>query len=131
MTVATASPKQANTMEQVRRPSLWDLNISAGKKTRLYRMLYQFGPGNGTFITILAYIMYYLKVEGAVSEGGTSLNAFCTTYTEVFINGIFKERFFDIFPGYGSGWTEHGFSSSSKIDRPWFKIPTTKVAVSA
>lgn len=33
-----------------KRPSLWDLDISAGKKARLYRMLYQFGPGNGTFL---------------------------------------------------------------------------------
>jgi len=32
----------------VQRPSLWDLPISAGKKARLYRMLYQFGPKNGT-----------------------------------------------------------------------------------
>ncbi|MBI3873091.1 MAG: fructose-bisphosphate aldolase [candidate division Zixibacteria bacterium] len=32
------------------RPSLWDLDISAGKKARLYRMLYQFGPRNGTFV---------------------------------------------------------------------------------
>lgn len=32
-----------------RRPTLWDLPLSVGKKTRLYRMLYQFGPKNGTF----------------------------------------------------------------------------------
>jgi class I fructose-bisphosphate aldolase len=32
----------------IKRPSLWDLPLSAGKKARLYRMLYQFGPKNGT-----------------------------------------------------------------------------------
>ncbi len=37
-----------------RRPSLWDLSLSAGKKARLYRILYQFGPANGT-LKILPY----------------------------------------------------------------------------
>jgi len=32
----------------VGRPSVWDVPLSAGKKARLYRMLYQFGPKNGT-----------------------------------------------------------------------------------
>ncbi len=48
MTITTA-PSQAK-LTAVRRPSLWDLNLSAGKKARLYRMLYQFGPGNGTLL---------------------------------------------------------------------------------
>lgn len=48
MTVTAAAPKSAAMTGA--RPSLWDLNISAGKKARLYRMLYQFGPANGTFL---------------------------------------------------------------------------------
>lgn len=45
-TPGVASPEQA--IAAIRRPSLWDLPLSAGKKARLYRMLYQFGPKNGT-----------------------------------------------------------------------------------
>jgi class I fructose-bisphosphate aldolase len=37
---------------QVVRPTLTDLPLSAGKKTRLYRMLYQFGPANGTLLIL-------------------------------------------------------------------------------
>ena len=36
----------------VRRPSLWDLDLPAGKKARLYRLLYQFGPKNGTLLLL-------------------------------------------------------------------------------
>jgi class I fructose-bisphosphate aldolase len=43
---AVSVPEQAAT--PARRPSLWDLPISAGKKARLYRLLYRFGPKNGT-----------------------------------------------------------------------------------
>jgi class I fructose-bisphosphate aldolase len=39
------------TMETVR-PLLADLPLSAGKKTRLYRMMYQFGPANGTLLIL-------------------------------------------------------------------------------
>jgi class I fructose-bisphosphate aldolase len=45
-TKAVRTPKRAGAA--VQRPSLWDLPISAGKKARLYRMLYQFGRKNGT-----------------------------------------------------------------------------------
>ncbi|MEW5700729.1 MAG: fructose-bisphosphate aldolase [Candidatus Zixiibacteriota bacterium] len=49
--MATATmTKGAAATARVSRPSLWDLEISAGKKARLYRMLYQFGPGNGTLL---------------------------------------------------------------------------------
>ncbi|GAB4321049.1 MAG: class I fructose-bisphosphate aldolase [Candidatus Zixiibacteriota bacterium] len=48
MTTTTA-PARA-TSAPVKRPTLWDLDISAGKKARLYRMLYQFGPANGTLL---------------------------------------------------------------------------------
>jgi class I fructose-bisphosphate aldolase len=34
----------------VKRTALWDLDLPAGKKARLYRLLYQFGPGNGTLL---------------------------------------------------------------------------------
>lgn len=34
----------------VRRPSLADLNLSPGKKTRLYRLLFRAGPANGTLL---------------------------------------------------------------------------------
>ena len=52
MTVATAPKKSVSAPKTVHRPSLWDLPISAGKKTRLYRMLYQFGPANGTLLLL-------------------------------------------------------------------------------
>lgn len=36
----------------VRRPKLEDLNLSTGKKTRLYRLLHRYGPGNGTLFLL-------------------------------------------------------------------------------
>lgn len=33
-----------------RRPTLDDLDLSLGKRTRLYRMMYEHGPGNGTLL---------------------------------------------------------------------------------
>jgi len=50
MTTVATPPKSRPATVPVHRPSLWDLDISAGKKARLYRMLYQFGPANGTFL---------------------------------------------------------------------------------
>ncbi len=35
-------------MTRVKRPTLADLDLSVGKRTRLHRLLYTFGPGNGT-----------------------------------------------------------------------------------
>lgn len=49
-TMSKPSSKKSSRGTAVNRPTLWDLDISAGKKARLYRMLYQFGPGNGTFL---------------------------------------------------------------------------------
>ena len=37
---------------KVKRPKLEELDISLGKKTRLYRMLYEHGPGNGTLLIL-------------------------------------------------------------------------------
>lgn len=37
---------------KAKRPNLEDLDISLGKKTRLYRMLYEHGPGNGTLLIL-------------------------------------------------------------------------------
>jgi class I fructose-bisphosphate aldolase len=37
---------------EARRPSLSDLPVAAGKKTRLYRLLYQSGPANGTLMVL-------------------------------------------------------------------------------
>ena len=37
---------------KVRRPKLDDLDISIGKKTRLYRLLYEHGPANGTLMVL-------------------------------------------------------------------------------
>ncbi|HEY7834075.1 MAG TPA: fructose-bisphosphate aldolase [Ktedonobacterales bacterium] len=33
---------------RVKRPTLADLDLSTGKRTRLHRLLYKYGPGNGT-----------------------------------------------------------------------------------
>lgn len=52
MTVATASRKSAPATTKIHRTSLWDMPLSAGKKTRLYRLLYQFGPANGTLLLL-------------------------------------------------------------------------------
>jgi class I fructose-bisphosphate aldolase len=48
MAKSTEAKTRQRTAAPYKRPSLWDLPISAGKKARLYRMLYQFGPKNGT-----------------------------------------------------------------------------------
>ena len=37
---------------KVKRPKLDDLDISIGKKTRLYRLLYEHGPANGTLMVL-------------------------------------------------------------------------------
>ena len=52
MTTASATPAPTAAVGAAGRPSLWDSPLSAGKKTRLYRMLYQFGPRNGTFLIL-------------------------------------------------------------------------------
>jgi class I fructose-bisphosphate aldolase len=36
----------------VRRPTFDDLNLSTGKRTRLHRMMYEHGPGNGTLMLL-------------------------------------------------------------------------------
>jgi len=52
MSTATKPMPTATSASTFRRPSLWDLELPAGKKARLYRMLYQFGPGNGTLLLL-------------------------------------------------------------------------------
>src|SRR5688500_20136138 len=37
---------------KVKRPTLDDMDLSIGKKTRLYRILYEHGPGNGTMLLL-------------------------------------------------------------------------------
>ena len=39
-------------MTRVKRPTLADLNLSTGKRTRLHRLLYTFGPANGTLLLL-------------------------------------------------------------------------------
>jgi class I fructose-bisphosphate aldolase len=37
---------------RVKRPTLTDLDLSIGKRTRLHRLLYKFGPANGTLLLL-------------------------------------------------------------------------------
>jgi fructose-bisphosphate aldolase, class I len=37
-------------MTRVKRPTLADLDLSTGKRTRLHRLLYKYGPANGTLL---------------------------------------------------------------------------------
>jgi class I fructose-bisphosphate aldolase len=39
-------------MTRVKRPTLNDLDLSTGKRTRLHRLLYKFGPANGTLLLL-------------------------------------------------------------------------------
>ena len=39
-------------MTRVKRPTLADLNLDLGKRTRLHRLLYRFGPSNGTLLLL-------------------------------------------------------------------------------
>lgn len=39
-------------MTRVKRPTLNDLDLSVGKRTRLHRLLYSFGPANGTLLLL-------------------------------------------------------------------------------
>jgi class I fructose-bisphosphate aldolase len=39
-------------MTRVKRPTLHDLDLSIGKRTRLHRLLYKFGPANGTLLLL-------------------------------------------------------------------------------
>ena len=56
MAVADQATKTDNSKKEfkmkVQRPKLDDLDISIGKKTRLYRMLYEHGPANGTLMIL-------------------------------------------------------------------------------
>lgn len=55
MTVADKSLEKENIRSKkvkVTRPKLDDLDLSIGKKTRLHRMLYEHGPGNGTLLIL-------------------------------------------------------------------------------
>ena len=40
------------TTPRVNRPTLVDLDLSTGKRTRLHRLLYKYGPGNGTLLLL-------------------------------------------------------------------------------
>ncbi len=40
------------TTTRVNRPTLADLDLSTGKRTRLHRLLYKYGPGNGTLLLL-------------------------------------------------------------------------------
>src|SRR5579871_6308833 len=40
------------TTPHVNRPTLADLDLSTGKRTRLHRLLYKYGPGNGTLLLL-------------------------------------------------------------------------------
>jgi fructose-bisphosphate aldolase, class I len=40
------------TTTHVKRPTLADLDLSTGKRTRLHRLLYKYGPGNGTLLLL-------------------------------------------------------------------------------
>ena len=50
MVVAEKAVKKSSM--KVRRPNLEEMELSLGKKTRLYRMLYEHGPGNGTLLIL-------------------------------------------------------------------------------
>ena len=39
-------------MTRVKRPTLADLNLSTGKRARLHRLLYKYGPANGTLMML-------------------------------------------------------------------------------
>jgi len=39
-------------LTKVKRPTLDDLALSAGKRARLHRLLYEYGPGNGTLLLL-------------------------------------------------------------------------------
>ena len=39
-------------MTMVKRPTLQDLEVSVGKRTRLQRLLYKYGPANGTLLLL-------------------------------------------------------------------------------
>src|SRR5215467_4069778 len=39
-------------MTRVKRPTLADLDLSIGKRTRLHRLLYKYGPANGTLLLL-------------------------------------------------------------------------------
>ena len=47
-----AEKKMSGSNIKVKRPNLDDLELSLGKKTRLYRMLYEHGPANGTLMIL-------------------------------------------------------------------------------
>src|SRR5438105_12671635 len=48
-------------LEKPRRYALDELDLSSGKKARLYRMMYEHGPGNGT--------MLFLPIDQGLEHG--------------------------------------------------------------
>jgi fructose-bisphosphate aldolase, class I len=48
-------------LTKVKRPTLDDLALSVGKRARLHRMLYEYGPGNGTLL--------FLPIDQGIEHG--------------------------------------------------------------
>jgi len=48
-------------LTKVKRPTLDDLRISSGKRARLHRLLYEYGPGNGTLL--------FLPIDQGIEHG--------------------------------------------------------------
>jgi len=54
-------------MGKVKRPTLDDLDLSLGKRTRLHRLLYEFGPANGTLL--------FLPIDQGLEHGPRDFRA--------------------------------------------------------
>jgi class I fructose-bisphosphate aldolase len=51
-TKARITALEAAMLTKVRRPTLDDLRLTPGKRARLYRLLYEYGPANGTLLLL-------------------------------------------------------------------------------
>jgi len=82
-------------------------------------------------VAILTAVVVYLKLEGAITESPASFHAFPATYTELLVNGIFKERVFNEFPFESIGGAELVFGSCVQSLGSGLEITPAKVAVTA
>jgi hypothetical protein len=83
-----------------------------------------------TLIAVQTKVMPDLEMQGTISEGGASFHAFSASDTQIFIDGKFKERFFNESPLDRRGWTELIFRCRIQIRYTGFEKAAAKIAVS-
>lgn len=82
-------------------------------------------PGNGTFVTILAFIMADLQMQGSVAKRCTAFHTLSATNTQLFIDDVFEIGLFNKFSLDGCCGTKLILGTGVQVGNAWFKIAST------